>query len=79
MRQSQELWEERDKINKNLLIDLQGNCLMNLVAVLWKPREASEFHHSHVQVDNRMSVSGCPNATRTVTHHGFVDHTNPTA
>ena len=42
-------------------------------------REASEFHHSHVQVHNLMSVNGGRiNIVITVTLQNVLSHTNPT-
>ena len=42
-------------------------------------READDFHHSHVQVDNLMSVTGGHlNTVITVTPQNVFSHTNPT-
>ena len=41
--------------------------------------EASEFHRSHVQVDNSVSVTyGSINTIKTVTSQNVFSHTNPT-
>ena len=40
-------------------------------------REAGESHHSHVQVDNPMSITGgCLNVARTVAPQKVFSHTN---
>ena len=42
-------------------------------------REASEFHRSHVQVDNPMSVTcGSLNTVKKMTPQNVFSHTNPT-
>ena len=42
-------------------------------------REAGEFHRSHVQVDNPVSViCGSLNTVRTMTPQNVFSHTNPT-
>ena len=62
-----------------LLLDLQGNYVMNSGVVLGNFREAGEFHCSHVQVENMVSVT-CEslNIVRTMTARNIFSHTNPT-
>ena len=79
-----ELWEKRDNINRKLLLDLQVNYLMNWgggggAQYTGNFCEAGEFHHSHVQVDNPMSVTcGRLNTIRTTTPQNVFCHTNIT-
>ena len=63
------------------LLDLQGNYLINSGGSKYPVdfHEAGEFHCSHVQVDNPMSVTcGSLNTVITVTPQNVFSHTNPT-
>ena len=57
---------------KNVVYELEGQYPKDF-------HEAGEFHRSHVQVDNSMSVTyGSLNTIKTVTPQNVFSHTNPT-